>query len=153
LVDHPQPSYFRLGKSGEHSFHSEPPAVKPGQWVKVSKANTNPHGCLLSTGATLALAMESAKSNIQYENFDVYSLPLWGMSEKSSQSTQIEPYSQVVSLEDHLVDGGFGSWLLESAEGAIRNRIQVRSLDPIVCGAVASQGVLNEMGGLGLGLE
>ena len=55
---------------------------------------------------------------------------------------------EVNLLEDHLVDGGFGSWLLESAEGAARNRIQVRALDPTVCGAVASQGVLNEMGGI-----
>jgi transketolase len=153
LVNHPQPSYLRLGRSGEPSFHSAPPALVPGQWVKVSNSNENPPGCLLSTGATLGLAMESARSNKHYENYDVYSLPLWGMSEKSSQTSQIESYSKVVSLEDHLVDGGFGSWLLESAEGAIRNRIQVRALDPIVCGAVASQVVLNEMGGLGLGLD
>ena len=148
LVSHPQPSYLRLGRSGEPSFHLAPPTLQPGQWVKVSKANSNPPGCLLSTGATLGLAIDSACSSKQYENFDVYSLPLWGMSEKKSQSSQIESYSKVVSLEDHLVDGGFGSWLLESAEGAIRNRIQVRALDPIVCGAVASQDMLNQIGGI-----
>jgi transketolase len=151
LVDHPQPSYFRLGKSGEHSFHSEPPAVKPGQWVKVSEDTNNPQGCLLSTGSTLGIAMESRLSGRQYENHDVYSLPLWGMTEKSLQTSQIAAHSKVVTLEDHLMDGGFGSWLLESAEGSIRDRIQVRALDPAVCGAVASQKALNELGGMGTG--
>jgi len=148
LVDHPQPSYLRLGRSGEPSFHLEPPVIEPGQWLKVSEDTNNPQGCLLATGATLGIAMESRRISKQYQNYDVYSLPLWGMAEKSIQTTQIEAHSKVVTLEDHLMDGGFGSWLLESSEGHVRDRIQIRALDPAVCGAVASQKALNELGGI-----
>lgn len=55
----------------------------------------------------------------------------------------------VVTMEDHLVDGGFGSWLLESLPNGseLRSRIEIRGLNPAVCGMVGSQQALNKLGG------
>ena len=99
---------------------------------------------LLTTGATLGLAMQW-KDKESYRGFDVYSLPLWGMRVKGTQPEQASRPQRLVTVEDHLVDGGFGSWLLESLpKGAgCRDRLEIRGLDPVVCGTVGSQQTLN----------
>ena len=53
-------------------------------------------------------------------------------------------------MEDHLADCGFGSWMAESlmGQGSLAARLQVRALDPKVCGMVGSQAALNAAGGL-----
>ena len=59
LVENPQPSYLRLGKAGEPTFHPSPPVVEPGYWLMVSPGTDVPQDkAILTTGATLALAME-----------------------------------------------------------------------------------------------
>jgi transketolase len=151
LVAHPQPSYLRLGKAGEPTYHPAPPEVAPGKWLKVSGDGGLPApGCLLTTGATLDMAMQWQKKSAEYAGYPVYSLPLWGMGSKVGQPGQVDEFAKVVTLEDHLSDGGFGSWLLESLPAGIslRDRLTIKALDPVVCGTVASQKALNELGGL-----
>ena len=150
LVANPQPSYLRLGKAGEPDFHTEVPRIEPGRWSPISQAG-NGDRVLLSTGATLALAMQWQSAPI-YAGYSVYSLPLWGMSSKSIQAAQVRNYQRILTLEDHLADGGFGSWLLESlrTEPSLIPRVQSVSLDSKVCGAVGSQSMLHELGGLTL---
>jgi transketolase len=77
-------------------------------------------------------------------------MPLWGMKCKFRQLDQVSRMSKVITLEDHLVDGGFGSWMLESLphESGMRNKLDLKGLDPVVCGSVASQVELNKLGGL-----
>ena len=77
----------------------------------------------------------------------VYTMPLWGANHKKVQSVQLEKYEQVITCEDHLIDGGFGSWLLESA-GRNRNKIHIKSLSSMVCGKVGSEQALWSFGGL-----
>lgn len=147
LVANPQPSYLRLGKAGEPSFHAAVPAVAPGQWLTVAGADARE--VLLCTGATLELAMRWREAG-PHAGWGVRSLPLWGMGSKAVQAAQVQACERVVTLEDHLADGGFGSWLLESLPAAdgLRGRVEARALDPVVCGSVASQAVLNRLGGL-----
>jgi transketolase len=149
LVDNPQPSYLRLGKSGEPSFHKDVPSIKPGDWLKVESGNNN---ALLCTGATLELGMKLRNDSSYYSDFSVYSMPLWGMKFKSIQPFNISKFSNVITLEDHLEDGGFGSWILESlsTQSGLRSKVEIKALNSIVCGSVASQRVLNQLGGLGL---
>lgn len=150
LVANPGPSYLRLGKAGEPKFHTEVPEVEPGKWVKV-KAGDQPDGgqVLLSTGAGLAAAVARAEHG-EGTKPSVYSLPLWGMDTKASQPAQIRPFSSVVTLEDHLRDAGFGSWLQESVstDMDLLTRLSAIALDPLVCGTVGSQAMLNALGGL-----
>ena len=147
LVENPQPSYFRLGKTGEPIFHDKIPRITPGKWVKIAPGNDT---SILCTGATLELGMKLKSHSKAHLGSSVYSMPLWGMRFKSLQSFQVSKTETVVTIEDHLEDGGFGSWILEalSNDNTLRHKVFVKALDPIICGQVASQIVLNELGGL-----
>ena len=148
LIKNPGPSYLRLGKSGEVNCHSSLPNLTPGEWIKVREGEVQDH-IILSTGATLTLAIQKA---LKMKPFSptVYSLPLWGMGVKHFQSDYVSKFHKVTTLEDHLIDGGFGSWMLESniRNTGFLNRINPIGLDPVVCGHVGTQLELNVLGGL-----
>lgn len=147
LVAHPGPSYLRLGKAGEPAQHAAPPTLVPGRWLRIAGPE-DARRALLSTGAALAAALDWSRQP-GHEDCAVYSLPLWGMAAKGVQATQIQAFDQVIALEDHLNDAGFGSWLLEAASQAgLAHRVQLRGLDAAVCGMVGSQAALNRAGGL-----
>lgn len=148
LVEHPQPSYLRLGKAGEPSFHNTVPSLKPGEWLKVSAGQDDAIDAILTTGATLAMAMAYQRSC--NSKFDVYSLPLWGQKWKPLQRQQVRSHERIMTLEDHLSDGGFGSWIMESCMGEpdLLSRIRSKALHPRVCGTVASQEAMNRYGGI-----
>jgi transketolase len=154
LVANPQPSYLRLGKAGEPSFHERVPTLEPGVWLPVRPPARPPAGpgrrAILSTGATLELAVRLAATE-RWADHGVWSLPLWGSRLKPSQAAQLAEAEAVLTLEDHLLDGGFGSWMLEAAAAAgMAARVSCRGLDPRVCGTVGSQATLNALGGLRL---
>lgn len=148
LNSHPQPSYLRLGKAGEPCFHTEVPAVEPGRWLNVDAGNDGSK-TFLTTGAPLALASKWLSSDA-YAGYALNSLPLWSMAAKDLQADQMAKWESVVTVEDHLADCGFGSWLRESLEDAphLMPRISTRALNSRVCGMVGTQSVLNEAGGL-----
>ena len=114
LIANPQPSYLRLGKAGEPNFHAAVPAVAPGKWLAVAAAlePSDDAKTLLSTGAALGIAMDWQQS-AHYHQHAVHSMPLWGMSSKAEQIDAAQAFGRVETLEDHLLDGGFGSWLME----------------------------------------
>jgi transketolase len=143
LVDNPGPSYLRLGKAGEPQFHESVPSVTPGTWLKVREGDED--RIMLSTGAALGAAIARAGDQA------VYSLPLWGMASKFQQPRQIARHGQVITFEDHLADGGFGSWLAESVAGTeAAARILPIALASDICDEVGSQATLNRLGGLAL---
>jgi transketolase len=141
LVANPGPSYLRLGKAGEPQFHESIPDVSPGAWVRVREGFEAQ--VMLSTGAALGAAIARADDQA------VYSLPLWSMGSKSRQAAQLARHQAVMTFEDHLPDGGFGSWLAESVAGTeAAARIVPTALSPEICDQVASQAALNRRGGL-----
>ncbi|MDF1621707.1 transketolase family protein [Pseudothioclava nitratireducens] len=147
LVENPGPSYLRLGKAGEPSFHTAPPEVAPGRWLKLRDGE--PDRAFLSTGAGLQIAMDWAVTP-EHAGREVYSMPLWSMAAKASQAEMLRTRSDVITVEDHLYDGGFGSWLLEAKalDQSLTCAVRPRALDPVVCGTVGSQATLNRLGGL-----
>jgi transketolase len=141
LIANPGPSYLRLGKAGEPQFHEVVPLVSPGTWLRVREGDEC--SVLLSTGAGLGAAIARAR------NEAVYSLPLWSMAAKNRQRAQLARHRCITTFEDHLADGGFGSWLTESVAGTeTAARIRPIALSPDICDQVASQAALNRMGGL-----
>ncbi|MFM2015884.1 MAG: hypothetical protein RIQ51_1374 [Bacteroidota bacterium] len=148
LIDSPQPSYLRLGKAGEKNIHPDVPSILPGEWVRIL-ASSNDKNAFLSTGATLELAYEVAER----ESRPLYSLPMWGMDYKSQQVDYVGEWKTVTTVEDHLLDGGFGSWMCESLlnkNGVIEKIIPVY-LSSEACGMVGKQETLNELNGLSQG--
>lgn len=149
ILSNPQPSYLRLGKAGEPCIHSEIPEVSPGRWVNIRKGNT--HGATyLTTGAVLELVNQVLGKHPELSGYSLNTMPLWSMKSKEYQAAYIEGFSSVLTVEDHLMDGGFGSWLLEatSIRPDLLSRISIKSLDPKVCGMVAKQSALNKVGGI-----
>lgn len=145
LVANPGPSYLRLGKAGEPCFHTQVPELSPGQWLPV-RAGVG-RRAVLSTGAGLGIAMAWSGEIAQNS---VYSMPLWSMAAKARQAEQLSAHETVVTVEDHLLDGGFGSWLLEARamDPALSTQIRPIALSAEICGTVGSQATLNTLGGL-----
>lgn len=113
LSDVPRPAYLRLGKAGEASFHVAPPIIEAGRWLEI-RSGDGTGRTLLCTGTRLADAIRYSESSPGFAGYAVHSLPAWGAREKAIQAAQLSRWSEVVTMEDHYVDGGFGSWLLEA---------------------------------------
>lgn len=147
LLEHPVSSYLRLGKAGEPNFHASPPEVDRGRWLPLVAGNGN--RAILSTGTGLQIAMELVKQD-PYKDCAVYSMPLWSMADKAAQVKALSGIDEVITVEDHLLDGGFGSWLLEAKtlESELKCMIRPMALSPVVCGSVGSQLTLHKLGGL-----
>ena len=145
----PGPAYLRLGKVGEPAMHAQVPEVAPGRWLPVV-APAGARKTLLTTGAPLPLAKQWLERP-EFAGYALHALPLWGMASKPLQAAQVAAWDEVVTLEDHLPDGGFGSWMREAVSvdhPGLNMRIRTRALDPVVCGMVGKQETLNRAGGL-----
>lgn len=150
LVANPQPSYLRLGKAGEPTFHREVPKMSPGAWLEVVAGKGGERrSTLLTTGAVLGLAADWLGC-AACAGFSLHSMPLWSMKSKRYQALEMDSWDSVITVEDHLADAGFGSWLSESLQDAphLMVRLSVRALDAGVSGMVGSQSTLNAAGGL-----
>jgi len=149
LAANPQPSYLRLGKAGEPVIHDCKPSLESGKTVAVRSGGGLQAGVFLTTGASLRHAVKAIDHPLLREGWGVVSLPLWSEEKKSEIAAELSRYSAIVSVEDHLAAGGFGSFLREAvADTVIQSRLKTVSLDPTVCGFVGKQDVLNSVGGL-----
>ena len=149
LIANPQPSYLRLGKAGEPCFHKTVPDVSPGKWLEVREGSGG-GSTFLTTGATQDLVFKAVCGNQAVEQNSIHSIPLWGMGTKVNQADQVERFSSIVTVEDHLTDGGMGSWLMESVakRPELLVRLKIKALDQRVCGMVGNQSILNAEGDL-----
>jgi transketolase len=148
LVDHPQTSYLRLGKSGEPLLSQGSLEFKPGVPHPVRGAEST-SGLILASGAALQLAVEAWDSlppEVRRE-WRVSSLPLWGEPCRASLEPHLEQFEKIVTVEEHLLAGGVGSWVLESFP-KLRARVSTLALTPGVCGEVGEQKYLWQQGGL-----
>lgn len=151
LIDNPQPSYLRLGKAGEKSIHSQVPKILPGEWVSLEfdMAAGLQKKAIVTTGAAMQLVDQYILKDKNQE-WARYSLPLWGMHEKTLQPSYVNKFERVVTIEEHLLDAGFGTWMMESLLQSpdLITRLKIKALDSKVCGMVGSQKTLNYEGGL-----
>jgi len=146
LINNPGPSYLRLGKSGEFCVHEDVPVVRPGEWLPVVYGD-NKTETYLCTGATLQLLYKMHVKNLLGE-CSVQSMPLWSMNSKKYQSEKVQKYTNVITVEDHLEDGEFGSWMLESVNINLRSRVTIKALDSKICGMVGKESSLHDKNGL-----
>ena len=147
LVENPGPSYLRLAKAGEPHFHQDVPELEPGKLLNIREMRTNK--AIFTTGAGLQAGMAFIRKD-KYSDYSLLSLPLWSMNTKAVTLEYLRQYDHVITIEDHLYDGGFGSWLLEAKarDESISCGIKLIALDSIVCGSVGSQEKLNKIGGI-----
>lgn len=150
LVANPQPSYLRLGKAGEPLVQPHPPSVEPGK-LSFIRGDIRNRRLVLTTGATLKLATDAFDKGPR-QDWALASVPLWGEGTKAAVAAQLREASEVITVEDHLVAGGFGSYIQEALNASDIRTVRLRSIaiSPEVCAMVASQSELNRRGGLSI---
>jgi transketolase len=110
IINSNSPSYFRLHKAGEDLITRDNSAITPGSPKYISGDSTAKR-VLLTTG----FCGQGAHVYVQnHSDCCHYTLPAWGLRHKAQMSTFAEQFDEIVVIEDHLLDGGFCSWVLES---------------------------------------
>lgn len=142
-----KPAYLRIGSPSTPAVHQGAVTVTPGGVLHVA-GPTTARRAILTTGAVLALAREWIDLP-QYEGYALYSVPVWGSAHRDGVRRSLAEFDEVVTVEDHLLDGGFGSWVIESFIGSdTAPRVRVKALDPRVAEAVGKEDHLRTVGGL-----
>lgn len=144
------PSYLRLKKAGESNYNKTLPSLNPGIWNEVIPPKKG-RQIFLSTSGGMKLANDMIKNDNRFRNFGLYSCPIWGAKYKSLQQDQINQFEEIITIEDHLEDGGFGSWLRESVtEPKSHLKIKNLALNHNIIGRVGSESHLLKVGGFNI---
>lgn len=109
-----KPLYLRLHKSGEPVLHTSRPIHSPGVPLRIPHVNDSvveSDTCILSHGWITAKISDYLNT---YPKFiDLFSAPLWGQEFSSSFIDFIKDYSHIIIAEDHVMQGGLSSYILE----------------------------------------
>ena len=143
LFKNPQPSYLRLDKSLDLNSVKKVTNIKPGKWIFYkNKKNKN---LIISTGTVVDNCQKIAKSK---KNYDWATIPMWSMKSKKSKLAKMKKYNNILSVENHLQDGGFGSWLNESLaqekKYVLKTKFSSKFISSKVIGKVGSENYLNK---------
>ena len=110
IIKNPQPSYLRLDKDEILLADNEKKTlIRPGKLLKIIKGS--PTNVVITTGKTQEIAKNMIRG--KYKNYSLYSLPAWGMKTKKIFFDSVKKFRNIVTVEDHFLDGGFGSWVNE----------------------------------------
>ena len=129
------PKYLRLRKAGETNHTELNKKLIPGKWNPV--IINNPKKIFLSTGYGMQLGFDQINENPIFNNFSLYSCPIWGQKFDSLLSKQFDLFDEIISIEDHLKAGGFGSWLLENVN--VKNNFKLGYISNSVIGKVGNE--------------
>lgn len=148
LVEHPCPSYMRLGRTGELIFNQSVPVVGPGELVVIKEPGSTGR-LVLTTGATLVYGREFTEQP-EFADWGLASVPIWGELCRTGLALKLSRYRQIIVIEDHLYAGGFGSFIGETLIMKSIRGVDMRcmALDPCVCRQVMKQESLNALGGI-----
>jgi transketolase len=103
------PSYIRLGKAGEPTVHpAKIGSLKIGHALPVIIGKNT---AILTTGAMLKNAVDFVKEHELPAS--VYSFPFIKPLNVEMLLTIFKSYSSIITLEEHQLQGGFGSAILE----------------------------------------
>lgn len=140
------PSYLRLKKAGEPNYNKNVNKIESGLWNKVIESKNNK--IFLTTSGGLKLAYDKLKVEKKYKDYGIYTCPIWGQKYKDLQQSQVDIFEEIISVEDHLADGGFGSWLRESLiDMSSHLKLKNMTLSNNIIGAVGSEQYLLKLGG------
>lgn len=105
------PGYVRINKSGEPCIHD--PLVKltisPGCFLPICDGQST---AVLSTGAMLSMVMKDVAQHGL--NYAVFSVPFIGNYDRQTLIDLAEKFEEIVTIEEHQLNGGFGSSIIEA---------------------------------------
>ena len=120
LFKKPQPSYLRLDKSMNLTYSKIKKSIIPGEWI-LQKKVSNSKKILISTGSTNTDCEKFLNKKVN-SKYSWYSIPIWGMKNKKNQIKKLIKYHEIITFENHIQDGGFGSWINEIVSMKKTNR-------------------------------
>ncbi len=135
ILNNPQPSYLRLDKTSVSIENNINQRLYPGKLNKILKLRSK--NLILTTGNTQQIATNLQKK--KYKNYSIYSVPMWGMKQKKTVRRQIKNYKQIITIEDHFKDCGFGSWIKECLESEDKIKIQNKYISEKIVSEVGSK--------------
>ena len=136
IKKNPQPSYLRLDKSEHEVTKLKKFILSPGKIIKLDDGNKKK--MLLTTGSVQKLA-RGIKLKM-FKNYSLFSMPIWGMKAKVAARNIIKKYDEIITVEDHFYDGGFGSWLKECVINTnIKTIIKSKYIDNKILNEVGSK--------------
>ena len=136
IKKNPQPSYLRLDKNEHKDIKSKKIIVSPGKIIKL--INGNPKKIILTTGCVQDLAKNVLFK--QFSDYSLYSMPIWGMKTKNITKNIIKRFDEIITIEDHFYDGGFGSWIKECLNDTnIKTKIKSKYINSNVINEVGSK--------------
>ena len=143
---YPCPMYLRMHKAGNKKLHSKILNIEPGEWINIHNPKNKEskyENCILSIGSITPKIIEIA-SEIN-PNIPIYTLPMWGQKFKEKQIKMLDKFDNILVVEDHLIDGGFCSWLMEcSSDCTFPPKIIPISIESSTVGKVAKESTLLE---------
>ena len=75
----------------------------------------------------------------------MHTLPCWGMKHKNYIAKYLSKFKEIITIEDHLKDGGFGSWILECVNESDNNqKINIKGFERNVIGLVGEENYMHE---------
>jgi len=143
ILKNKKPYYLRMRKGGEKIVHSELPVdIESGIFLS---QNEKQKDAVISTGGDLNKTIKWVDENTN-GRVDIYSVPIWGAAYEKNIYRLIKRYKKVITYEDHLSSGGFGSWVNEICiKSNLDIEITNKSLSPKICGMVAKQETLHNI--------
>ena len=143
----PSPLYLRLHKAGEKRLNGKYEGIKPGKLRRLyTKDEERSYdgdykSCVICIGHIAGKVVELCKG-YDFE-IPIYSVPLWGAPASKSFSEEIIGFDTIITIEDHILEGGFGSYTLEvSAKYKLDKRIIPIAIDQDIMGKVAREETL-----------
>ena len=141
IIKNTSPSYLRLHKAGEELITSADRAITHGKPMYVS-GNPAAKRVLLTTG----FCGQGASDYVQrHDDYSHYTLPAWGLRHKEHIASFAEQFDEIVIIEDHLIDAGFCSWILESLIGTTSiQKVKSKAMLTKTIGLVGSEDYLHK---------
>ena len=123
----------------EHYSSGQPKSFESDLVLKSKiTGKTKEQKIILTTGCVQNIAKKLI--NKKYKNYSLYSMPIWGMKSKPTVKNIVKNFKEIITVEDHFYDGGFGSWLQESINNTkIKTIIESKYITINVVGEVGSK--------------
>jgi len=151
MANHKGPGYVRINKAGEPLVHPadfDPNNIQPSKLLCVLAGSNT---AVIVTGAITHKAVVEASE----KGWSVYSAPFVGSYGAEALLPLADKYSHIVTLEEHQLNGGFGSSILEVfsdlyARGRIAHMPRVRrvAIPNTFIGVSGGQDYLRDKAGL-----
>ena len=143
ILSHKKPAYLRLGKGGEENF------TEKNTELNFNTLRKGSSGTICWIGSIGKVAIESGDL-LSKLDIDVSLVSMFAPTDESiAQMLVKNSRKPILTVEEHIVKGGFGSWVLEIAsEVNFRGRIVTAGINPKNHSSIGSQTYLRNLSAL-----